>query len=103
MNKLPPTAIPVTVVRYITYVGVEVCLEMKTLHVGFAVASVITSVSGHSFLGPQPSPLLWLGLFQHAGTGWYESLVMEQWDLWLHLVKQKGRVVGPRVGMEAWG
>jgi hypothetical protein len=38
-------------------------------------------VSGHSFLGPQPSPLLWLGLFQHAGTGWYEFLVMEQWDL----------------------
>ena len=30
-------------------------------------------------------------------------MVMEHWDLWLHLVRQKGRVVGPGVGMEAWG
>lgn len=28
---------------------------------------------------------------------------MEWWDLRLHLVGQEWRVVGPRVGMEAWG
>lgn len=30
------------------------------------------------------------------------TLVMERWDLRLHLVWQKRRVVGPRMGMKSW-
>lgn len=101
-GEFPPTAVPVTVVRFLTCVSSKVCLEMRTLRIGLATACVVTSVGGRSFPGPRPSSPLWLGLLCQAGTRWHELLVMERRDLSLHLVWQERRVVGPRMGMESW-
>lgn len=51
-GEFPPTAVPITVVGFLTCVGSQVCLEMRTLRVGFAAARIITSVSGCPFPGP---------------------------------------------------
>ena len=77
--------------------------EMRTLPAGLAAACIIISVRGRPFPGPRPPPPLWLGLLRPAGTGWHEHLVMARWAVRLHLVRQAGRVVGPRARMEARG
>lgn len=51
-GELPPTAIPVTVVRLLTCVGSQVCLEMRTLCIGLATARIITGMGGRPFPGP---------------------------------------------------
>lgn len=102
-GEFPPTAVPVTVVRFLACVSSQVCLEMRTLRIGFATACIVTSVGGCSFPGPRPSSPLWLGLLWQAGTRWHELLIMERGDLRRHLVWQERRVVGPPMGMESWG
>lgn len=56
----------------LTCVSSKVCLEMRTLRIGFATACIVTSVGGRSFPGPRPSSPLWLGLLWQAGTRWHE-------------------------------
>lgn len=71
-GEFPPTAVPVTVVRFLACVSPQVRLEMRTLRIGFATACIVTSVGGRSFPGPRPSSPLWLGLLWQAGTRWHE-------------------------------
>lgn len=73
-RRFPPAAVPVTVVGFLTCVGSQVCLEMRTLCIGFAAAGIVASVVAVLFRGHDLLPLFGLG-----SSGRQEPGSMSSW------------------------